>query len=89
MKDSLRPEETELFAPGSDAIALRIGRLTSEALILVAHSEDGWSTLYRDPVDGRYWEHTYPQSELHGGGPPRLAFIPADEAQHRYLDRTS
>ncbi len=28
--------------------------------------------LYRDPADNRLWELSYPNSALHGGGPPML-----------------
>jgi hypothetical protein len=85
----LLPSEIELFAPRSEPTASRIGWLTSEVLVLVARSEDGWDALYRDPADGRYWEHTYPQSELHGGGPPRLAAVSIEYATSKYPDRTS
>jgi immunity protein 27 of polymorphic toxin system len=43
-----------------------------------------WSKLYLDPVDGGYWELTYPQSEMHGGGPPQLVHISADAAKIKY-----
>jgi hypothetical protein len=43
--------------------------------------EGGWRTLFRDPGDGRMWERTYPDSQMHGGGPPLLRFIPAEEAK--------
>lgn len=31
-----------------------------------------WTIEYRDRPDGSLWIMDYPQSELHGGGPPRL-----------------
>jgi hypothetical protein len=40
--------------------------------------------LYRDPVTGRLWELTWPQSDLHGGGPPRLRLVQADEVRPKY-----
>jgi hypothetical protein len=43
-----------------------------------------WETLYRDPDDGRYWEKTFPQSEIHGGGPPNLHTITSDEIKDKY-----
>ncbi|RAN82526.1 hypothetical protein B5P43_00005 [Bacillus sp. SRB_336] len=67
-----------------DASCLRIQELVAEHLIQVARSPDGWSCLYRDPSDGRLWEHTYPQSELHGGGPPALALVTQEQAFARY-----
>jgi immunity protein 27 of polymorphic toxin system len=44
----------------------------------------GWETLYRDPDDGRYWEKTYPHSEMHGGGPPRLQTIASEQVKGKY-----
>ena len=44
----------------------------------------GWETLFLDPTDGRYWEHTYPQSYLHGGGPPELIHLSLVEAKQKY-----
>jgi Immunity protein 27 len=43
-----------------------------------------WETLYRDPDDGRYWEKTFPRSEMHGGGPPKLRTITSDEIKDKY-----
>lgn len=31
-----------------------------------------WTVEYRDRRNGSRWLMDYPQSELHGGGPPRL-----------------
>ena len=68
----------------ADDAASRIERLVSTHLAVVAVSEDGWSKLFRDPKDGRLWEHTYPQSEMHGGGPPRLETLSDEKARLRY-----
>ena len=43
-----------------------------------------WETLYRDPDDGRYWEKTYPRSEMRGGGPPKLHTISSDLIREKY-----
>ena len=53
-------------------------------LIKLASAEDGWSILYRDPTDSRLWELTYPQGELHGGGPPTLRVMQGDTAKEKY-----
>lgn len=50
----------------------------------VSIAAGGWETLYRDPEDGRYWEHTYPQSEMQGGGPPSLRVIASDRINDKY-----
>ncbi|WP_366519342.1 Imm27 family immunity protein [uncultured Caulobacter sp.] len=50
----------------------------------VATAEGGWSVLYRDPRDGKLWERTHPQSEMHGGGPAEFEQIAEDEALRKY-----
>jgi hypothetical protein len=67
-----------------DATCQRIEELISTALIEVASSTDGWGILYIDPLDGRYWELSYPDSSLHGGGPPALTCLSVNEARRRY-----
>jgi hypothetical protein len=69
-----------------DAICERIIWLLAHHLRKIADSPQwgAWETLYQDPDDGRYWERTYPQSELHGGGPPQLRCLTADEAGQKY-----
>jgi hypothetical protein len=83
---TLKPEETELIGDWVlhdgrmvlDATEQRIDLLISQHLEKVAVSPEsgGWDVLYRDPIDGRYWELTYPKGEMHGGGPRRLAHLP-------------
>ena len=60
-------------------IAEELPRLTR-----LATAEAGWSTLYRDPADSRLWELTYPESELHGGGPPMLRVLQVGSAEDKY-----
>lgn len=50
----------------------------------LAVDTSGWLSLYRDPATGALWEVSYPQSEMHGGGPRRLALISMDAAKVRY-----
>jgi hypothetical protein len=88
----LRPDETDLVGRWilrdgqvvGDPVCHRVKALVSGPLERIAADETGWDTLYRDPSDGRLWEHTYPQSELHGGGPPRLTVIDPVTAQVKY-----
>jgi hypothetical protein len=89
MADQLKPDEDELYKPGGYAIALRIAQLVDQHLRELARSADGWSALYQDPRDNRLWELTYPQSEMHGGGSPRLAVVSPWDAAVRYPDRTA
>lgn len=93
---TLEPNETDLVGrwvsvgarvEGDDACK-RIKWLVSEKLQKVATDASGWDTLYLDPVDGRFWEITHPQSELHGGGPPRLTQLPSERAKAKYGELT-
>jgi hypothetical protein len=62
----------------------RIELLVSGLLEKVSSASGGWEILYRDPRDGRYWELTFPRSEMHGSGPRALRFIEQSEAQNKY-----
>jgi len=62
----------------------RIFSLTTSYLVKVKQDVSGWNTLYRDPNDRRYWELTFPQSELQGGGPPQLKCVTVEEAKEKY-----
>jgi len=88
----LNPSETTLvgewyLADGrmqEDEICKRIKYLISSNLVKKATSDGGWSILYQDKSDKRYWELSYPQSEMHGGGPPTLMNISEKEAKAKY-----
>lgn len=69
-----------------DAIAERVEWLISHCLVKIANSPQwgAWETLYKDPGDNRYWERTFPQSEMQGGGPPQLRLLDAGEAKLKY-----
>jgi hypothetical protein len=69
-----------------DNVCARIKWLTERRLRKIATDPDsgGWLTLFLDPWDGRFWERSYPKSEMHGGGPPTLTCITEEEAAERY-----
>jgi len=67
-----------------DETCERIDWLIHSRLERLARDSSGWETLYRDPRDGRLWELTYPQSHMHGGGPPDLRLISSDAATSKY-----
>ena len=91
---NLKPDETDLIGNWvkggtgliGDPVEERIKDLISRILEKVAVSPEsgGWESLYRDPSDGRYWELTYPQSEMHGGGPKRLTNLSLSAAVTKY-----
>jgi hypothetical protein len=68
----------------ADTTEQRIEWLIAQKLQRIANDWSGWETLYRDPRDGRLWELTYPQSEMHGGGPRRLHVLSREEAVRKY-----
>lgn len=73
-----------------DVVCERIEWLTRHELKRLANSSQwgDWEILFVDPSDGRYWELTYPQGDMQGGGPPQLQVLSAAEARTKYpLDR--
>jgi hypothetical protein len=64
----------------------RIHDLVASYLQELGCDSSGWDRLYLDPEDGRYWELAYPESELHGGGPPLLRCISIEEARTKFGD---
>lgn len=68
----------------ADDACVRIDWLVKSRLERLAKDASGWETLYRDPQDGRFWEHTYPQGHMHGGGPPQLKVVSSDVAISKY-----
>ena len=68
----------------ADLTEQRIEWLTTQMLERIANHSSGWEILYRDPRDGRLWELTYPQSEMHGGGPRQLRVISRQDAAAKY-----
>jgi len=90
----LQPDETDVLGHWietrdgvrADDTCRRIDWLVKEVLEEVAVSPEwgAWEVLFRDPSDGRYWERTYPEGDMQGGGPPRLRCISFEEASAKY-----
>ena len=68
----------------ADPACARIEWLANNHLVLLGVDSTGWHELYRDPDDGRLWELTWPKSEMHGGGPPRLTCLTLQAARDKY-----
>jgi hypothetical protein len=87
-----RPDEIELVGCwklkeeklSADETANRIVVLLRDWFKSIAKSSSGWEQLLQDPEDGRYWELTYPMSEMQGGGPPMLKVISGDIVRNKY-----
>ena len=67
-----------------DNTSRRISELVNAHLQEIGRDASGWDRLFRDPIDGRFWELIYPQSHLHGGGPPTLRLLRPEEAALKY-----
>ncbi len=67
-----------------DNAGLEIERRLHEELRYVGSSDDGWSQLFVDRFDYTYWEMTFPQSDMHGGGPKLLSQVTKDFAHAKY-----
>jgi hypothetical protein len=89
----LRPDEADLVGKWVSVNGKVVNDETCERIHLLIRDRyvekvagGGWDTLYRDLNDGRYWELTYPQGEMHGGGPPRLTFLSMKQVREKYGD---
>ena len=88
----LGTDERELLGAWSEHVAgrtlnavdRRIFWLVTRRLIARGQAHQGWEQLYQDPRDGRFWELTFPEGSLHGGGPRRLTCIDEDRAREKY-----
>ena len=88
----IAPEEVEIrgsfmVVSGNvvaDAVTQRIETLIRGHLKELGRDSSGWDVLYIDPDDGRLWELTYPESQMHGGGPPLLKNINIEDATEKY-----
>ncbi len=81
LKGNWRVNGNKLVA---DDTTKRIDMLISECLIEVGIDKAGWARLFIDPDDYRYWELSYPQSEMHGGGAPTLKNLSKEEVHSNY-----
>jgi len=57
--------------------------LTAMLLVQFATDASGWNSMHRDPVDRRPWGLAYPASGMHGGGPPTLCILSAEDAARK------
>lgn len=67
-----------------DVVCDRIQQLIGSYLEEIVVDGEKWTALYRNPHDGSYWELTYPQSHMHGAGPPMLQRVSDTDAHKKY-----
>ena len=92
MNLQLQPSENKLEGavivkdgkPVFDSVVERINWLIEHHLKYIASDDSGWFSLYEDPVDGRLWEKSFNQSDVHGGGAPCLLLIEYCLAEKKY-----
>ena len=87
----LEPHETLLTGQSRDGtgraaddVDERIFWLVTKRLLPRGRSPDGWTALFLDPRDGRFWELTFPHGSLFGGGPRQLTWVSRTDAEERY-----
>lgn len=68
----------------ADSVTKRIEELVSGYLKYIRSDSNGWSKLYQDPKDNRYWELIYSNSEEQGGGAPTLQNLSEEEVRLKY-----
>jgi hypothetical protein len=94
MNLEIPPDEHEIvgnwvFRSGvleGDALCKHVEPLVEHHLEQIAFSPESgaWETLFLDPRGSRYWERTYLQSEMHGGGPPSLIHLSESAVRKKY-----
>lgn len=62
----------------------RIRYLQENLLKKISTCDGGWTILYLDESDGRYWELFYDRGDWRSEGPPSLRHIPESEAKEKY-----
>jgi hypothetical protein len=53
-------------------------------LVEVVVDDVNWKILHRNPATNEYWKESFPQSEMHGGGPPVFDRISKEEAKEEF-----
>jgi hypothetical protein len=68
---------------GDDA-EQRIQDAVKNRLTKIGVRDGGWTILYQDPSDKSYLELSFPQNEMHGGGPAKLTRINVEQIHEFY-----
>ncbi len=62
----------------------RVKKLIASYLELIMVAPDVWTSLYRDPEDGRLWETVYFEPGAQAGGPKSLQRIESEGIRKKY-----
>ncbi len=55
-----------------------------ENCIKVTTNDSGWEILYKEKSSNKYWELTYPNSEVHGGGEPLVSPVAIEDVKLKF-----
>ena len=53
-------------------------------LVKITTDQSGWDTLYLNKTSNQYWQHTYPNSQMHGGGQSQLQQVSEEFAKKKF-----
>lgn len=67
-----------------DDVGQRIDRLVQNYLVKLGVEAKGGGLLFRDPMDGRYWEFICPEPGPHGDTLPELVCLTQTAAEQKY-----
>ena len=67
-----------------DDTGQRINRLVQHYLVKLGVEAKGGDVLFRDPMDGRYWEFICPEPGSHGDTLPELVCLTPTAAEQKY-----
>lgn len=83
--DSENPNEEASEVARPQAVEGRAAQEMAKRLRELAKDDYWWTTLFIDDRTGELWRMWFPQSEMHGGGPPSLEPISNEEARRQFL----
>jgi hypothetical protein len=56
----------------------------NQNLVQLKVDDVSWKVLWENPQTGEFWKEYFPQSEVHGGGPPEFLKISEQQARQEF-----